>query len=272
MNCIVILGIKIDRKLEKFLYEIKKKHPEYDFYIFLDDEEKKCKPKYKDVKIIQLSHLEITKKGYKDILLRYYHVENKNQKSFAPDKALYYFSTINEKKYSYYWFLEDDVLIPHIDTIKNLDKKYKNQDLLVSNIGENKGDNFDWHWSLMLKNNRNRKKEIRIDRAKNSNNYYFEPPWYSSWASIFRCSHDFILSVENFVKKNKTMVFGEIFLVTLCKKNNLKVGICKEFKMRYKYKSRKNSLWELEELNKDCLFTVIKSKRKQEEFRKNFRN
>ena len=102
--------------------------------------------------------MEATKNGFKDILLRYYHRKDTNQKSFALDKALYFFNQKNIKKYDYYWFIEDDVLIPHIDTIYNLDFKYKNQDILVSNIIKNKGDYSGWNWPLMKKNNRNKKK------------------------------------------------------------------------------------------------------------------
>lgn len=257
MIAIVILTIDIDRKIEKFLNSLKNKYRNYDIFICCDIENKNIKPKYKNIKIIQKSHTETTKKGYKDFLLRYYHRKDTKQKSFAPDKAFYYFCNEETKKYDYYWFLEDDVLIPHIDTIKILDDKYKNNDLLVENYKINPGDDFSWHWPQMLKNNRNRDRKIRIKRAQESNNYYFQPPWYGSWASIFRCSNKFIDEVKKFVKKHKTLYFGEIFLVNLAIHNNLKVESCKNFKIRYKYEDNDN-LWKKEEIEKDSLFTPIK--------------
>ena len=47
------------------------------------------------------------------------------------EKALYYFYK-NDINYDHIWFIEEDVFIPTIETIKNIDIKYPDNDLLVS--------------------------------------------------------------------------------------------------------------------------------------------
>jgi hypothetical protein len=61
---------------------------------------------------------------------------NYNNRALSRDKALYYFNKII---YESIWFIEEDVFILTIDTIFNIDIKYKNSDLLcASNLIINK--------------------------------------------------------------------------------------------------------------------------------------
>ena len=267
---IIILSINIDRKMEKFLSSLVDKNPNYNAYIVLD-KNKNTKANFKNVSIIEIDHKIATEKGYKDLLLRYYHRKNIKVKSFSPDKALYYFCEKEEKLFDYYWFLEDDVLIPHLDTLINIDKKYNNNDLLVENYRERTENDFGWHWPLMVKDNKNRKREIKVQKAQQAEkkDYYLPEPWYGGWASIFRMSFELLKAIKEFVHNNKTLVFGEIFLVTLAKNKNLEVEVCEEFNMRYKYKSKKE-LWKIEEIKKEELYTTVKSKKLREKMRANF--
>jgi hypothetical protein len=62
------------------------------------------------------------------------------------DKALYYFA-IEEKKYEYIWYMEDDVLFYNEDTIIKIDNQYMNDDLLSNSFEvNNDGNKKIWLW------------------------------------------------------------------------------------------------------------------------------
>ena len=66
----------------------------------------------------------------------------------ARDKALRYFcdQTFSDKQMI--WFIEEDVLIPHVTTLTNIDKKYKKPDLLCRDLIP-KSEAKDWRfWHL----------------------------------------------------------------------------------------------------------------------------
>ena len=47
------------------------------------------------------------------------------------EKRHYIIFTQNYMSYNHIWFIEEDVFIPTLDTIKNIDLKYPDNDLLV---------------------------------------------------------------------------------------------------------------------------------------------
>ena len=269
MKCIIILCYNPNKILTDFLKELyhyfKKRNLEYSIFLTIDNNEKKYKSP-KEYQIIQMDDKIATKAGFKDSYLRYYHRKDAKVKSMALDKSLYYFSKYNN--FDDYWFLEEDVFIPSVKTIPYLDKKYEKGDLLVSGYSEKKDDNFDWHWPLMVRNNRNKSRKKRLEKASESKDYYFEKPWYNSWCPVMRISSELLNEVKKFAKENKTLTFMEFFFATLAKKNNLEIVEVKEFKLRLEYPRDKKSLFKFNEISWKNLYSQIKDQETQKEFRK----
>lgn len=242
----------------------KYKNYNYDIFIVCDDESKKYNSS-KHFKIIQLSHEMCTKKGYKDSLLRYYHAKNIKHKSFSLDKALFYFSLHNN--YDHYWLIEDDIFIPTVEIISNIDKKHKNCDLLVNSNSIQQDFSVEWHWALMAKNNKNRKCKIRQNKAKTTENFYIEPPWYSSYCSIVRISNNLLKKIKKFVNKNKTLIFMEFMFNTIAMKNNLQVCVIGDY-LNIHWQKEPSS----EEITSQKLFHPIKDYKKHKKYRLGFKN
>lgn len=119
----------------------------------------------------------------------------------AWDKMFYY--TLKETDYDFVWVFEDDVFIPSVDTIVNLNEKYKDCDLVVPNNFKKTNNIKDWHWSYLL------------DK--------YEPPFYHSMVCAFGMSRKMMDCLRAFVDKNKTLYYHEIMLNTIAMQNNLKV-------------------------------------------------
>ena len=266
---LIILAVKQNKIivdfLEKFYDYVEEKKLNYDIYLIIDDETKQNTYNEK-INIIQVDNKEASKKGYKNSLLRYYHRKDKKIVSMALDKALYYFIKKYSKKYDYYWLIEDDVFIPTVETIPYIDKKYPDGDLLTLSNSEKENSTTDWHWPLMVRNNRNRNRKIRVAKAEKSKDYYLPLPWYSSFSIAIRISDKLLNCIEDFVKKNHTLIFMEFMFNTLAMQNNLKVVINENLKNRYEYNPVK-PVWKFREIKKRYLYNFVKSFEEQKEFR-----
>lgn len=119
----------------------------------------------------------------------------------AWDKMFYY--TLNETDYDFVWVFEDDVFIPSVDTIVNLNEKYKDCDLVVPNNFKKTDNIKDWHWSYLL------------DK--------YEPPFYHSMVCAFGMSRKMMNCLRDFVNKNNTLYYHEVMLNTIAMQNNLKL-------------------------------------------------
>ena len=109
---------------EKF-YNFIKQLPDIDnIYICIDNDDYNI-PNYDGkIKIIKINKNICESEGFKNTHL---HIKG----ALAKDKALYYFYK-NNIDYDYIWFMEEDVFIPTIETIKNIDMKYPDNDLLIN--------------------------------------------------------------------------------------------------------------------------------------------
>ena len=268
ITCVNILCYEPNKIMIDFIKDMynyfKEKKLNYSIYLTIDSDKKEYKSE-EEYTVIQFNHKKATKAGYKDIYLRYYHKKDAKVKSMALDKSLYYFTRNN--KFDYYWFIEDDVFIPSVKTIPYLDRKYKESDLLISSCNEKKDDKMDWHWPLMVRNNRNKLRKKRLEKAEKSKDYYFEKPWYHGWCQVFRISSKFIEKIEEFVKKNKTLTFMEFFFATLAKKNEMKISEVQEFKLKLCYECKEKNLFKLNEINWKNLYHYFKDPVTQKEFR-----
>jgi hypothetical protein len=184
-----------------FSFAEKLKNDKYDIFICIDDND--CKiPEYnvEKITVIQIYNNESEKDGFTGSVV--YTLD----RACSRDKALYYFC-IKNTKYDYIWFLEDDVFIPTIHTISNLDDKYLEGDLLSSfneiKLSENDNRHHWQHW------------------FRNKNKIIF--PWAHSMISAIRVSKVLLQFILKFVKVNKFLLFDELLFNTIALQNNLHI-------------------------------------------------
>jgi hypothetical protein len=125
------------------------------------------------------------------------------------DKMIYHFC---EKglQYDFVWVFEDDVFIPKVETILNLDKKYSTFDLVTPNNFLKKDNLPDWHWKHIF------------DKI--------EPPYYYSMVCACGMSRKMLDAIKEYVKNSNQLFFIEAMFNTLAMQNNLEVTDAFEFK------------------------------------------
>lgn len=166
--------------------------------------------------------------------------------STSREKALYFFYK-NKINYDYIWFIEEDVFIPTVETIKKIDIKYPNQDLLIRDHEIIYEKRYDWHWKLV---NKQLKDKIALPYA-----------WCKgAGVCAIRCSKKILECIFNLAQKYKTLFFCEIMFNTIALHNNLNVKDIEELKT---IKWRKKNGWQKNEINKNNLYHPIKSIKNQ---------
>ena len=156
---------------------------------------------------------------------------------------MYYFCK-NNIKYENVWFIEEDVFIPSINTIENIDKKYANGDLLVASNNIIYEKSSDWHWNYI--------------NAQISLN----PPYANSMICAVRCSKKMLECINNYAEKYKNLFMDEALFNTIAIQNNLNVIIAKELSTIVYQRN-----WAKHEINQDNLYHPIKNIIKQYEYR-----
>jgi hypothetical protein len=114
-----------------------------------------------------------------------------------------YTNTETKTDYDFMWVFEEDVFVPDINTIVNLQNKYKDYDLVTPNNFLKRDNIKDWHWSYIL------------DR--------WDAPFYYSMVCAFGMSKNMAKEIEQFAFKNLTLYYHEIMLNTIAMQKGLKV-------------------------------------------------
>jgi len=200
MNIICLLSVKPCIKTYNFFNNIKL-NTNYEVFIVIDDNNYKIdidnykefnenstdllNPIYKDiVKIIKINNKICEDNGYKNTVLWI-----EKNKACSRDKALFFFNKIYTN-YNHIWFVEEDVFIPNINTITNIDNKYSNEDLLVQKHNVIYEKVYDtWHWNLI-------NSHIKID-----------PPYASSYICAIRCSKKMLNCINEYAS-----LYNDLFL------------------------------------------------------------
>jgi hypothetical protein len=235
-NYICILSVEPSYETYKFLKEIKK-NTDYEIVIVIDNNNYTIPNYDNEIKIIKYNNNICEEAGYKSVVLW------KQNEACSRDKALYYFNKENID-YNLIWFIEEDVFIPDIYTIQNIDKKYPSGDLLSAHHTITNEYSNDWHWPIV--------------REKNK----LDLPYASSMICAIRVSNKLMKSIDNYATKYKTLFLDEVLFNTLALHDNLDIVPIKELQMHWRYD------WKLDELNKEYLYHPIKSIEQQVEFRK----
>jgi hypothetical protein len=237
-NIICILTVRPCIKTYNFIKELKLKS-DYEVFIVIDDNKYDI-PNYDGVvKVIKIKNEESESIGYKNTILWL------NGRAGSRDKALYYFNRYYTN-YDNIWFLEDDVFIPRINTIKDIDNKYIEGDLLTSDHEIVYEKRYDWHWVLV-------QNHIKIDL-----------PYAKSMICAIRCSRKMMICIDDYVKKYNNLFLDEALFNTIALHNELDVKAIPELSTIHWKKD-----WVLEDIKKTNLYHPIKDIQQQYDFRKN---
>jgi len=116
MNIICFLTVHPSTLFYNFCKRLK--NEKYDVYICIDDNNYNI-PNCDDgnINILKLENKLCEDAGFKNT------VTYCKNRACSRDKALYYFCK-NDIDFQYIWFIEEDVFIPRISTLINIDNKY----------------------------------------------------------------------------------------------------------------------------------------------------
>lgn len=209
----------------------------YDIYICIDDNNYEIPNYDHKIPIIKINNKLCENAGFKSSVLYF------KNKACSRDKSLYYFCKKN-KKYDNIWFIEEDVFIPSVDTIRNIDNKYKDSDLLCKSR-ELKKDTLNWpHWERVISES---KKDLPFER---------------SLICAIRVSRKMLYVIEKYVETYKTLFMDEALFNTLANYEKLSVIAIPELSTIYFKKD-----WKLSNININNLYHPIKNINKQNDFR-----
>jgi len=167
----------------------------YKVFICLDNENIKTE-KCSEIEYIKIKNEECEKLGY------FGSVDYCKTRACSRDKALYYFSCL-DTKYDYIWFIEEDVFIPYVNTLMNIDEKYTKYDLLSESNVINDGNTAE-HWQHW-----------------NKNNGKINHPWAKSMVCAVRVSNKLMKCIKYFVTQHQYLLFDEMLFNTIALHNNL---------------------------------------------------
>lgn len=208
-----------------------------DIYICIDDNNYNI-PNYDDyIPIIKLDNRLCEINGFKSTVLSF------NNRAVSRDKALYYFCK-NNINYEYIWFIEEDVFIPDIDTINNINNKYKNADLLAAKNNIINQKTLEWHWPYIYT-------QIMIDL-----------PYSCSMICAIRCSKRLMECINNYAILYNDLFMDEALFNTLAVHNKLDIKTPEELStIVYQHD------WKKDDIKKNYLYHPIKNINKQYEYR-----
>lgn len=159
----------------------------------------------------------------------------------AWDKALYYFC-VKEVGPAYVWFIEEDVFVPNVDLLTNLDKKYPDADLIAKqNVKEEDDPNFDWWFD---------------------GKGVLEEPLYRSLVCATRVSRKLLYRLVQFVNTHRRLAFIEIIFNTIVFHENMTLVMPEELQTII---WRHN--WAPEAVDKHHMFHPVKDTELHDSFR-----
>lgn len=235
---ICLLAVKPCSKTYEFYKNISL-HSEYDVFIVLDDVMYQIPGDDGTVPIIRIDTDECKNKGFHSS------VKDMQDKVSCRDKALYYFKDI---EFDYIWMLEEDVFVPSINTIIDIDNKYSGDLLVETDTDICNTIRYDWHWRLV-------QHKIKIPL-----------PYSKAMICAIRCSKILLRYIDDYATKYNTLFIDEALFNTLSLHNNLKTTAVPEMKTIVYQKD-----WKTEDIKSTNLYHPVKNINKQYQFREHLK-
>jgi len=194
---------------------------DYDTYVIVDDSTdlNSLQSEYPNIRLIQVDAKACEASGITDTNSAHFKKVN------GWDKALYYFAVENTS-HQHVWFFEEDVFFYNEDTIKNIDRKFPDSDLLTAPYKISTSTSKDWWWWPMI-------------------NIPFEQPYYNAMVCGVRVSGNLLDKIKTYARENKRLFFLEVLFPTLAVKGNLIYHTPNQldqiyFRYDWRYLSKKN--------------------------------
>jgi hypothetical protein len=246
MNIICFLTVKPCILTLKFCEQLQNES-NYNVRVFVDDNDYRIPDIFNgNIEIIKINNKTCEDKGYKSTVMWL------DNKACSRDKALYYLN-INDIEYDNVWLIEEDVFIPNIETISNIDIKYPNGDLLSR------------HHSIVNTYQDTRKYIIPYLKKKK-----IKAPYAQSMISAIRCSKKLVKIIGKHAEINNDLFLDEALFNTLALQNNLDVLTIKELNS-IKYK-KKWTIKDIKQIGINNLYHRIKDIQKHYSYRKELEN
>ena len=158
----------------------------YDIYIILDRVEYDTRiyaSTYPNIHFIQIPDSSCIAHGY--IHSSYMPTSSLHfNEIIAWDRALYYFTQNNPLEYDHVWFFEDDTFFYDERTIREIDLKYPEADLLCKDKNpEPKPGEWGWFWPVIT--------------------IHFPPPYFHSPICAVRMSKHLLFHIDAYAQENK---------------------------------------------------------------------
>lgn len=195
-NIICFLTVRPSKLFYDFCKKLKDNTT--DVYICIDDNDYHIEGYDNEINIIKVDNTICENDGFKSTVFWL------NNKACSKDKALYYFCK-NNIDYENIWFIEEDVFIPSINTIKNIDKKYGTCDLIVSKNYITYEKKTDWHWNQVFSQTT------------------IPPPYAISMVCAIRCSKRLLDAIHYYASIFNNLFIDEVLFNTIALRSNLNI-------------------------------------------------
>jgi len=270
LNAIVFFTFQPPKELFEFAAQLKK--PGYDIFVSVNDNQYELPEYDKDITIIKLNSEEVKKAGY------YNSNNNMREQVSSRDKAFYYFNTLNHTNYKHIWFIEDDVFIPTVKTLQDLDNKYPDGDYLSNSYFVVACNNDEYHginpsFPIVLFDEEYSFYESWAFKDFNVKNF-FPMPWLKGMTCAIRVSRNFLREVDRFAAKHNRLIVDEVFYPSLAFHRGLKIvnpieltPIVYRTDFNWSDKISNYMYWTEDDIRPDYLFHPIKDFETQQRIR-----
>lgn len=171
----------------------------FDTFLVIDDNTQYHGKTFKEINLIQVPDSMCTEYS-NSVYIEGSTAVQKNPISW--DKFIYSFCMVHTS-YDFVWVFEDDVFIPSVSTITDLNNKYRMYDLVTANNFHKTDNVMDWHWRHI------------VDKVPS--------PYFYSMVCAMGISRRTLDVVKEYVHYNKTLFYHEVMFNTLAMHNGLKV-------------------------------------------------
>lgn len=236
MICIAFLTITPNKDLIDFAEKLSLY---YHIYIFIDDNNYIIDTDINSkINFIKINNKECFVANYKYTQEPFYlnMINNIGKSINSWDKCMYYFCLL-KTDYDYLWIFEDDVFIPSVNTIKDIDNEFTNYDLLTQRheLGTlNQALNNEWFWYYC--------------------SLYFKQPFYKSMVCCCRLSKKLMMLIKDYVSLHNFLPYHEFSFNTIAHHNNLLIGIPKQLSSSIIYRYE----WKKEDFKIDKIYHPVK--------------
>lgn len=218
MKAIVFFTFRPPKQIFDFAKTLKTS--EYDIFVSVNDNNYAL-PEYDTncITVIRMDSNEVRTAGYFNS-----NINIRGQVS-SRDKAFFYFNRFNTTNYKHIWFIEEDVFIPTVHTISDIDAKYTEGDFMSNYYltvcdDIHKYPNVNKEFKIVDYNPRFTFNESWAFVEARS---HFSLPWFKGMTCAIRVSKLFLHHVDLFARKHHTLFFDEVLYYTLAMHNNLSI-------------------------------------------------